>query len=290
MDAKAILEKIKLLEIKTKNLSKQVFSGEYHSAFKGRGMTFSEVREYQSGDEIRTIDWNVTARFNEPYVKVFEEEREINVLILVDVSSSLDYGIHEKSKIDLALELTAVLSFSAVANHDKVGSIFCSDKVEKYIPPQKGRRHALILLRELSEQKRLPQKTNLVEGLKFIRNTEKKRSVIFVISDYLDENNYLEALAHTRKKHDVVALKIYDEVEHTFPDLGIVPLQDVETGEWQWYNTSSAEFKNQMENEFRKNKEEFAKKLLKRGIDSIQISTQDDYYRSLVELFHRRRS
>lgn len=290
MDAKAILEKIKLLEIKTKNLTKQVFSGEYHSAFKGRGMTFSEVREYQTGDEIRTIDWNVTARFNEPFVKVFEEEREINVLLLIDVSSSQDYGIHEKSKLDLALELAAVLSFSAIANQDKVGSVFCSDKVEKYIPPKKGRRHALILLRELSEQNRLNKKTNLVEGLKFIRNTEKKHSIVFVISDFLDNNNYLDALAHTQKRHDVVAIKIGDALENNLPDLGIVPIQDSESGEWQWFNTSSSEFKEQMEADYKANSEDFSKNLRKRGIDSIQISTEDDYYHALIQLFHKRRS
>ena len=198
MDAKAILEKIKLLEIKTKSLTKQVFSGEYHSAFKGRGMTFSEVREYQTGDEIRTIDWNVTARFNEPFVKVFEEERELNVVLVIDVSSSQDYGIHEKSKKELALELAAVLSFSAIANNDKIGAIFYSEKMEKYVRPKKGRKHALVILRELSQQDSVNRKTNLVEALKFLRNTEKKRSVVFVISDFIDENAYLDALSHTR--------------------------------------------------------------------------------------------
>ncbi len=290
MDAKAILEKIKLLEIKTKNLTKQVFSGEYHSAFKGRGMTFSEVREYQTGDEIRTIDWNVTARFNEPFVKVFEEEREINVVLLIDVSSSNDYGIQEKTKLDLALELAAVLSFSAIANNDKVGSVFCSDRIEKYIPPKKGRRHALILLRELSEQDRLHKKTNLVEGLKFIRNTEKKRSIVFVISDFLDDNNYLDALAHTRKRHDVVAIRISDELESKLPDLGIIPLKDAETGETLWFNTSSSDFKETYQKNQEIQKELFAKNLRKRGIDSIEIDTKDDYYRALVQLFHQRKS
>lgn len=290
MDAKAILEKIKLLEIKTRNLTKQVFSGEYHSAFKGRGMTFSEVREYQIGDEIRTIDWNVTARFNEPFVKVFEEEREINVLLLIDVSSSQNYGIAEKSKLDLALELAAVLSFSAVANHDKIGGVFCSDKIEKYIPPKKGRRHALILLRELSEQNTVKRGTNLVEGLKFIRNTEKKRSIVFVISDFIDENNYVDALAHTRKRHDVVAIKIGDQLESGLPDLGIIPLQNTETGEWQWYNTSSPTFQENFNQFHQKETEEFAKNLRKRGVDSIEINTGDDYYRALVELFHQRKA
>ena len=290
MDAKAILEKIKLLEIKTKNLTKQVFSGEYHSAFKGRGMTFSEVREYQTGDEIRTIDWNVTARFNEPFVKVFEEERELNVLLLIDVSSSNDYGIGEKSKLDLGLELAAVLSFSAIANNDKIGGVFCSDKIEKYIPPKKGRRHALILLRELSEQNKINKQTNLVEGLKFIRNTEKKRSIVFVISDFLDDNEYVTALAHTRKRHDVVAIKISDLLEQKLPDLGIVPLKNAETGEVRWYNTSSSEFQEEFENHHRKQQEEFTMNLRKRGIDSIEISTTEDYYKALVELFHRRKS
>jgi uncharacterized protein (DUF58 family) len=289
MDAKAILEKIKLLEIKTKSLTKQVFSGEYHSAFKGRGMTFSEVREYQTGDEIRTIDWNVTARFNEPFVKVFEEERELNVVLVIDVSSSQDYGIYEKSKKELALELAAVLLFSAIANNDKIGAIFYSDKMEKYVPPKKGRKHALVILRELSEQESKRKKTNLVEALKFLRNTEKKRSIIFVISDFIDENAYVEALAHARKRHDVVAIKLSDELEQHLPNLGIVPLQDVETGEWNWYNTSNPDFSKEYTDQFEEDKKTFATELRKRGIDSVEITTQDDYYRSLVHLFHQRR-
>jgi uncharacterized protein (DUF58 family) len=289
MDAKAILEKIKLLEIKTKSLTKQVFSGEYHSAFKGRGMTFSEVREYQTGDEIRTIDWNVTARFNEPFVKVFEEEREINVMLVVDVSGSQDYGIHDKSKRELALELAAVLSFSAIANNDKIGAIFYSDTIEKYVTPKKGRKHALIILRELSEQDSKNRKTNLVEALKFIRNAQKKRSVIFVISDFIDENAYLEALSHTRKRHDVVAIKISDDLEQQLPNLGIIPLQNAETGEWQWYNTSNPKFRKEYSEQYIAKNKNFTTDLRKRGIDSIEITTQDDYYRSLVQLFHQRR-
>lgn len=288
MDAKAILEKIKLLEIKTKSLSKQVFSGEYHSAFKGRGMTFSEVREYQTGDEIRTIDWNVTARFNEPFVKVFEEERELNVLLVIDVSSSQSYGIQSKSKLELALELAAVLSFSAIANHDKIGALFYSNQIEKYIPPKKGRNHGLVILRELSEQNTKNKQTNLVEALKFIRNTEKKRSVVFVISDFIDENSYLDALSHTRKRHDVVALKISDELEINLPNLGIVPLQNSETGEWHWYNTSSSDFKKNYSEQFEKSNAIFKSEMRKRGIDSIEISTGDDYYHNLVQLFHQR--
>lgn len=289
MDAKAILEKIKLLEIKTKSLSKQVFSGEYHSAFKGRGMTFSEVREYQTGDEIRTIDWNVTARFNEPFVKVFEEERELNVVLVVDVSGSQNYGIHEKSKKELALELAAVLAFSAISNNDKVGAIFYSDKMEKYIPSKKGRKHALVILRELSEQKTEGKGTNVVEALKFLRNTEKKRSIVFVISDFIDEHPFIEALSHTRKRHDVVAIKISDPLEQELPNLGIVPLQDAETGEWNWYNTGSAEFRKEFNEKQENNRLKFSSDLRKRGIDSIEISTQDDYYRTLVQLFHKRK-
>ncbi|MFA7272723.1 MAG: DUF58 domain-containing protein [Crocinitomicaceae bacterium] len=289
MDAKAILEKIKLLEIKTKSLSKQVFSGEYHSAFKGRGMTFSEVREYQTGDEIRTIDWNVTARFNEPFVKVFEEERELNVVLVVDVSGSQNYGIHEKSKKELALELAAVLAFSAISNNDKVGAIFYSDKMEKYIPSKKGRKHALVILRELSEQKTEGKGTNVVEALKFLRNTEKKRSIVFVISDFIDEHPFIEALSHTRKRHDVVAIKISDPLEQELPNLGIVPLQDAETGEWNWYNTGSAEFRKEFNEIQENNRLKFSSDLRKRGIDSIEISTQDDYYRTLVQLFHKRK-
>jgi len=290
MDTKELLKKVRKIEIKTRRLSDHIFGGEYHSTFKGRGMTFSEVRQYQYGDDVRSIDWNVTARYNEPFVKVFEEEREINVVLLIDVSSSNDFGIKEKTKLDLALELAAVLSFSAIANNDKVGSVFCSDRIEKYIPPKKGRRHALILLRELSEQDRLHKKTNLVEGLKFIRNTEKKRSIVFVISDFLDDNNYLDALAHTRKRHDVVAIRISDELESQLPDLGIIPLKDAETGETLWFNTSSSDFKETYQKNQQIQKELFAKNLRKRGIDSIEIDTKDDYYRALVQLFHQRKS
>jgi uncharacterized protein (DUF58 family) len=290
MDAKAILEKIKLLEIKTKHLSKQVFSGEYHAAFKGRGMTFSEVRNYQTGDEIRTIDWNVTARFNEPFVKVFDEEREINVQILVDISKSNDYGITQKSKKELVLELAAVLSFSAIANNDKVGTIFYSDIVEKFVPSQKGRKHVLYILRELSEWETKSKGTNLSSAVRYFQNTSKNRSIVFVISDFIDEPNTLENLARLRKRHDVVAIKVTDPIEQNFPKLGLIPMENNETGEVTWVNSSSKEFQEEYLEQFNSKSEKWANELKKKGIDAVEISTTDDYYHALVELFHKRRA
>ena len=229
METKELIKKIQRLEIKTKGLTKHIFSGEYHSAFKGRGMTFSEVRDYQFGDEVRTIDWNVTARFNDPYVKVFDEERELTVMLIIDISGSEDFGTTEKTKKDLALELAAVLSFSAISNNDKVGAIFVSDKMEKYIAPGKGKKHALIILRELIEFKPTSTGTNISEGLKFFRNTQKKRSIAFVLSDFMDSNNYMEALKVARRKHDMVALRLVDDAEKNLPSMGIVQLFNAET-------------------------------------------------------------
>lgn len=231
MDTKELLKKIRLLDIKTRGLTKHIFSGEYHSAFKGRGMTFSEVRDYHFGDEVRTIDWNVTARFNEPHVKVFDEERELTVMLIIDVSGSENFGWEDKTKKDLALELAAVLSFSAISNNDKVGAIFVSDKVEKYIAPQKGKKHSLIILREFIELKATSAGTNLNEGLKFFRNTQKKRSIAFVISDFMDDNDFMEGMKVSRKKHDMVALRLVDEAESELPDMGIVQMYNSETGE-----------------------------------------------------------
>jgi uncharacterized protein (DUF58 family) len=214
MNTGELLKKIRRLEIKTKGLTKQVFSGEYHSAFKGKGMAFSEVRDYQLGDEVRTIDWNVTARFNSPFVKVFEEERELTVMLIIDVSGSKEFGTGEKSKKELALEIAAVLAFSAVNNNDKVGAVFISDSVEKYISAEKGLKHALIILRELIEFKPLSKGTNLNEGLKFFRNTQKKRCISFVISDFIDSNDFMEGLKVSKKKHDMVAIRINDKAEY----------------------------------------------------------------------------
>ncbi len=288
MDTKELLKKIRLLEIKTKGLTKHIFSGEYHSAFKGRGMTFSEVRDYHIGDEVRTIDWNVTARFNSPFVKVFDEERELTVMLIIDVSGSENFGSETKTKKDLALELAAILSFSAISNNDKVGAIFVSDKVEKYIAPGKGKKHSLVILRELIELKPENTGTNLNEGLKFFRNTQKKRSIAFVISDFMDDNDFMEGLKVSRKKHDMVALRLLDNAEKELPKLGIVQLFNAETGETSWVNTNSKKAQEIHRKNFIKHEEKLAKEFQKSGIDYTTIATEDDFIKPLVKLFQNR--
>lgn len=288
METKELLKKIRHLEIRTKGLTKHIFSGEYHSAFKGRGMAFSEVRDYHFGDEVRTIDWNVTARFNEPFVKVFDEERELHVMLIIDVSGSEYIGTGERVKKDLALEIAAILSFSALSNNDKVGAIFVSDRVEKYIAPEKGRKHALVILRELIELVPKSKGTNLNEGLRFFRNTQKKRSIAFVISDFVDENNFMEGLRLSRKKHDMVALQLIDDVERELPDLGIVQLENAETGERTWINSNSAEAKQIHRENYRKSDEELTKEMIRSGIDFCSIETDEDIIKPLVKLFKNR--
>jgi uncharacterized protein (DUF58 family) len=285
METKELLKKIRYLEIKAKGLTRHIFSGEYHSAFKGRGMTFSEVRDYHIGDEVRTIDWNVTARFNEPFVKVFDEEREISVML---VSGSEDFGTLEKTKRDVALELTAVLAFSAISNNDKVGAIFVSDKVERYIAPGKGRKHALVILREFIEIKPESKGTNLNEALKFFRNTQKKRSIAFVLSDFMDENDFMEGLKVSRKKHDMVAIRLVDQTEETLPSVGIIQLFNAETGETTWVNSNSARAKETHAANFRLFEEKLFKDFKKSGIDYASIATDGDYIKPLVELFQNR--
>ena len=288
MDTKELLNKIRLLEIKTKGLTKHIFSGEYHSAFKGRGMTFSEVRNYQFGDEVRTIDWNVTARFNQPFVKVFDEERELTVMLIIDVSGSENFGWVEKTKKDVALELAAVLSFSAISNNDKVGAIFVSDKVEKYIAPKKGKKHALVILREFIEIKPTSQGTNLNEALKFFRNTQKKRTIAFVMSDFMDENDFMEGLKVARKKHDMVALRLVDQGERELPDLGVVQMFNSETAETTWVNTNSNSAKKTHAENFHDFEEKLIKEFKKSGIDFASISTEEDFIKPLVKLFQNR--
>ena len=288
METTELLKKIRHLEIRTKGLTKHIFSGEYHSAFKGRGMAFSEVRDYHFGDEVRTIDWNVTARFNEPFVKVFDEERELHVMLIIDVSGSEYIGTGERMKKDLALEIAAILSFSALSNNDKVGAIFVSDRVEKYIAPEKGRKHALVILRELIELVPKSKGTNLYEGLRFFRNTQKKRSIAFVISDFVDENNFMEGLRLSRKKHDMVALQLIDAVEREMPNLGIVQLENAETGERTWINSNSAEAKQIHRENYLKSDEKLTHEMIRSGIDFCSIETDEDIIKPLVKLFKNR--
>lgn len=288
MDTIELLKKVRRLEIKAKGLTKHIFSGEYHSAFKGRGMTFSEVRDYHFGDEVRTIDWNVTARFNEPYVKVFDEERELTVMLIIDVSGSEDFGSTEKTKKDLALELAAVLSFSALSNNDKVGAIFVSDKIEKYIAPSKGKKHALIILRELIELKPESKGTNLDEALKFFRNTQKKRTIAFVISDFMDENNFIEGLKISKRRHDMVAIYLLDKAERHLPDVGVIQLYNSETEETTWINSGGQQAKQIHTSNFNKAQDKLFDDFQKSGVDFATISTSEDFIKPLVKLFQRR--
>jgi uncharacterized protein (DUF58 family) len=288
LETSELLKKIRRLEIKTKGLTKHIFSGEYHSAFKGRGMAFSEVRDYTIGDEVRTIDWNVTARYSSPYVKVFEEERELTVMLIIDVSGSSAFGSEDRSKKDVALEVAAVLAFSAIANNDKVGALFISDKVERYITPEKGKQHALVILRELIEFKPTSQATNLIEGLKFFRNTQKKRTISFVISDFIDENNFMDALRLTRKRHDLIAIKITDDAEKELPNAGFMRLFNAETGETSWVNSGSEEVRKHFEAMFNEREKTITTNFKRSGIDCVSLTTHTDFIPPLVQLFKRR--
>ena len=288
METKDLIQKIHRLEIKTKGLTRQIFSGEYHSAFKGRGMAFSEVRDYHFGDEVRTIDWNVTARYNTPYVKVFEEERELTVMLVIDISGSEEFGTTEKTKKELALEIAAVLAFSAVANNDKVGALLVSDKMERYIAPAKGKKHVLFILRELIEFKPKSKLTNLNEGLRFLRNTQKKRTISFVISDFVDSNNFMEGMRLTKKRHDTIAIKISDNAEKTLPDVGLVQLFNAETGETTWVNSSASWVRETFLSNFMEEESNTLFSFKKAGIDCVSCSTDQDIVKALVKLFHQR--
>jgi len=288
MDTKELIKKIHRLEIKTKGLTKHIFSGEYHSAFKGKGMTFSEVRDYHFGDEVRTIDWNVTARFNSPFVKVFDEERELTVMLIIDVSGSEEFGTSDKTKKDLALEIAAVLAFSAISNNDKIGAIFVSDTIEKYIAPEKGRKHALVILRSFIEMKSKSKGTNLNEGLKFFRNTQKKRSICFVLSDFIDDNDFMEGFNISRRKHDLVAIKLEDKSEYELPKMGYVQLFNAELNATTWVDTNDQKVRNNFKNAFTEKSELTLKSLKKSGIDTAVIATDDDFILPLVQLFKRR--
>jgi uncharacterized protein (DUF58 family) len=288
LETKELIKKIRRLEIKTKGLTKHIFSGEYHSAFKGRGMAFSEVRNYQVGDEVRTIDWNVTARYNDPYVKVFEEERELTVMLVIDISGSEEFGTTERTKKDIALEIAAVLAFSAISNNDKVGAILVSDTVERFIAPDKGKKHALMILRELIELKPKSKLTNLNEGLKFLRNTQKKRTITFVLSDFIDENNFMEGMRLTKKRHDTIAIKLSDIAERELPNIGLIQLYNAENGATTWVNSSSPEVRSQFKKTFEDQEEKTLKDFKKSGIDSVTCSTSDDLIKPLIALFKQR--
>lgn len=289
METSELLKKVRKIEIKTRGLSNQIFSGEYHSAFKGRGMTFSEVREYQFGDDIRSIDWNVTARFNAPYVKVFEEERELTVMLLVDVSGSKEFGTQKQLKQELVTELSAVLAFSAIQNNDKIGVVFFSDIIEKFIPPKKGTAHILRIIRELINFKPQHKATNIAEALRYFTNVIKKRCIAFLITDFLDDG-YEDALKIANKKHDVVAIRIYDKRETEIPSVGLIKLKDAETGKFMWVNTFDKTVRNNYSAWNAKRENRLKEFFTKSGVDAITLRTDQSYIKPLMSFFKRRGS
>ena len=293
MSANDLLRKVRKIEIKTRALSHQIFAGEYHSAFKGRGMAFSEVREYQYGDDVRNMDWNVTARLRAPYVKVFEEERELTVVLLIDASRSRLFGTSGQIKRDLIAEIAAVLSFSAIINNDKVGALFFSEKVEKFIPPKKGRSHLLHIIREIIEFQPSSDGTDISEALRYLTNAIKKRCTAFLLSDMLDVDNdgtprYEDALKVAVNRHDLSVIEVYDPRERTVPDVGLVHVKDSETGRCAWVNTSSRRMRRAYSDWFAGMAENTSRMLMKYSIDNVSISTDDDYVRSLMTFFQRR--
>jgi len=287
VETKDLLRKVRKIEIKTRGLSRQIFAGEYHSAFKGRGMTFSEVREYQYGDDIRSIDWNVTARFNHPYVKVFEEERELTVMLLIDVSGSGEFGTQEQMKQDLITEIAAVLSFSAIENNDKIGVILFSDRIEKFIPPKKGRKHILRIIRELLEVDPESRGTDISESLRFLTNAIKKRCTAFLISDFRDKG-YARSLQIANNKHDVAALHIFDRRETSLPSVGLLRVLDAETGTERWIDTSMSRVRENYALKWESHLEIMNEIFTRAGVDSVSIRTGEDYVKPLIRLFKHR--
>ena len=288
MESTEIFKKVRKIEIKTRGLSNHIFSGQYHSAFKGRGMTFSEVREYEYGDDIRNIDWNVTARFNKPFVKIFEEEREMTVMLLIDVSGSNDFGSQTQSKRDLTAELAAVLAFSAIQNNDKVGVIFFSSKIEKFIPPKKGSSHILRIIREIVDFKPTERGTDIGEGLRFLTSAIKRRTTAFLISDFMTDKNFEKEMQIAANKHDLVALRITDRREMDIPKVGLVKFRDSETGKERWVDTSSTAWHNAYLQMIQNESAELNREFTKHGIDNALIYTSEDYVKPLMQLFKKR--
>lgn len=287
METTDILKRVRQIEIKTRGLSSNIFAGEYHSAFKGRGMMFSEVREYQYGDDVRNIDWNVTARFNRPFVKVFEEERELTVMLLIDVSGSREFGTTWRTKKNMISEMAAVLAFSAIQNNDKIGVILFSNKVEKFIPPKKGRKHILHIIREMVGFEPENRETDIAGVLRYLTNAIKKRCTAFVISDFLD-TNFEDALKIANQKHDVVALKVFDPRETELPNIGFVKFKDAETGQLRWINTSKRSNRDAYSQWWNDNDEKVSAMFRKSGVDSVSVRTDEDYVKALMALFKKR--
>lgn len=287
MEATELFRKVRKIEIKTRGLSNQIFSGHYHSAFKGKGMAFSEVREYQFGDDIRSIDWNVTARFNHPYVKIFDEERELTVMLIVDVSGSNAFGTRKQLKEEMIMEISAVLAFSAIQNNDKVGVIFFSDKIEKFIPPKKGTSHILRIIRELIDFKPQHQGTNITEALRYFTQVIKKRCTAFLFTDFYDVN-YQDALRIAARKHDLIAIRVTDPREQEIPDMGLVKVKHAESGKTTWIDTADSGVRAHFRNKARTHELELKDLFTRSGIDWTQISVDEDYVKPLMKVFKKR--
>ena len=288
MDTSDILKKVRRIEIKTRGLSNNIFAGQYHSAFKGRGMAFSEVREYQFGDDVRDIDWNVTARFNKPYIKVFEEERELTVMLMIDVSGSLEFGTIKQTKKNMLTEIAATLAFSAIHNNDKIGVIFFSDRIEKFIPPKKGRSHILFIIRELLDFKAESKRTNIKLAIEYLTNVMKRRCTAFILSDFIDPQDYQNAMTIANRKHDVIAIQIYDKRVAELPNIGLMKVRDAETDYEQWIDTSSAAIRKIHHQWWQEKQAKLNDTLTKSNVDSISVRTDEDYVRSLLSLFGKR--
>lgn len=288
MDTNELLRKVRRIEIKTRGLSQDVFAGAYHSAFKGRGMTFAEVREYQYGDDVRDINWNVTARHGKPYVKIYEEERELTLMLLVDVSASRNFGAVGETKKEMMAEIAATLAFSSLQNKDKVGVIFFSDKVEKYIPPKKGLSHVLLIIREIINLEPRDPGTDISAALRFLNTVVKKRSVAFLLSDFIDSHPWLDPMRIAARKHDLSAIQVYDRRDAQMPDVGLVRLRDMETGQTRWADTSSKRVRTAYNQLWYRRQQQLRADAIACGLDVATISTDEDFVRQLLALFHRR--
>jgi uncharacterized protein (DUF58 family) len=288
METSEIIKKVRKIEIKARGLSSNIFAGQYHSAFKGRGMAFSEVREYQFGDDVRYIDWNVTARFHRPYVKVFEEERELTVMLLIDVSGSLDFGTQKQMKRDMVTEIAATIAFSAIQNNDKIGVVFFSDKIEKYIPPKKGRKHILYIIREMLDFHPESKKTDVKQAVEFLSSVQKRRTTSFILSDFYVRNDFMQSLQIANRKHDVVAIQVYDQRAKELPDVGLMKVVDAETGFEQYVDTSSKRLRDSYRKYWMDRQSQLQETFNKSNVDNVSIATNEDFVKSLLMLFKQR--
>ena len=288
METSEIIKKVRKIEIKARGLSSNIFAGQYHSAFKGRGMAFSEVREYQFGDDVRDIDWNVTARFHRPYVKVFEEERELTVMLLIDVSGSLDFGTQKQMKRDMVTEIAATIAFSAIQNNDKIGVVFFSDKIEKYIPPKKGRKHILYIIREMLDFHPESKRTDVKQAVEFLSSVQKRRTTAFILSDFYVRNDFQQSLQIANRKHDVVAIQVYDQRARELPDVGLMKVVDAETGFEQYVDTSSKRLRDSYRKYWQGRQSQLLETFNKSNVDNVSIATNDDFVKSLLMLFKQR--